>query len=109
MLLALDGEVVLRSVRGERVLAADEFFRSYYSTAREPDELLVAVRIPAGTPRVAFHEATPRPGGSTGEFATAGVAAAGERDDGGSIARASASRSSGSPIGRSACARPNGY
>jgi CO/xanthine dehydrogenase FAD-binding subunit len=78
VLLALDGEVVLRSVRGERVLAADEFFRSYYSTAREPDELLVAVRIPAGTPRVAFHEATPRLGGSTGEFATAGVAAAAE-------------------------------
>jgi aerobic carbon-monoxide dehydrogenase medium subunit len=78
VLLALDGEVVLRSVRGERVLAADEFFRSYYSTAREPDELLVAVRIPAGTPRVAFHEATPRLGGSTGEFATAGVAVAAE-------------------------------
>ena len=28
VLLALDGEVVLGSVRGERVLAADEFFRS---------------------------------------------------------------------------------
>ena len=83
VLLALDGEVVLGSVRGERVLAADEFFRSYYTTAREPDELVIAVRIPAGTPRVAFHEVTPRLGGSTGEFATAGVAAAAEPDDGG--------------------------
>ena len=45
------------------------------------------MRIPAGTPRVAFHEATPRLGGSTGEFATAGVAAAGERDDGGRLRR----------------------
>jgi carbon-monoxide dehydrogenase medium subunit len=75
VLLALDGEVVLQSVRGERVLTADDFFRSYYTTAREPDELIVAVRIPTGPGRVAFLEATPRLGGSTGEFATAGVAA----------------------------------
>jgi len=81
VLLALDGEIVLRSVRGERVLTADEFFRSYYTTAREPDELVVAVRLPAGPPRVAFHEATPRLGGSTGEFATAGVAAAAQVGD----------------------------
>jgi CO/xanthine dehydrogenase FAD-binding subunit len=91
VLLALDGQVVLRSARGQRVLAADDFFRSYYTTAREPDELVVAVRLPAGPPRVAFHEATPRLGGSTGEFATAGVAAA---------SAAFASRSSASPIGR---------
>ena len=81
VLLALDGQVVLRSVRGERVLAANEFFRSYYTTARQPDELVVAVRIPADTPRVAFHEVTPRLGGSTGEFATAGVAAAAKPGD----------------------------
>ncbi len=88
VLLALDGEVVLRSVRGERVLAADEFFRSYYATVREPDELVVAVRIPGGNPRVALHEVTPRLGGSTGEFATAGVAATAELDDGGRWRRA---------------------
>ena len=81
VLLALGGQVVLRSLRGQRVLAADEFFRSYYTTAREPDELVVAVRLPAGPPRVAFHEATPRLGGSTGEFATAGVAAAAQVGD----------------------------
>jgi carbon-monoxide dehydrogenase medium subunit len=81
-LLALDGEVVLRSLRGQRVVAADEFLRSYFTTAREPDELLVAVRFPtpAGR-RVAFVEATPRLGGSTGEFATVAVAATAARDD----------------------------
>jgi len=87
VVLALDGEIVLRSVRGERVLAADEFFRSYYTTAREPDELVVAVRIPADRPRVAFHEVTPRLGGSTGEFATAGVAATAELGDGNRVNR----------------------
>lgn len=56
VLLALDGEVVVDSVRGERVVAADEFFRSYYTTARAPDELVAAVRIPAGVPRFSFHE-----------------------------------------------------
>jgi len=85
VLLALDGEVVLRSARGRRVAAAEEFFRSYFTTAREPDELVVAVRIPATRRRVAFLEVTPRLGGSTGEFATVAVAAAGERDGAGRL------------------------
>jgi CO/xanthine dehydrogenase FAD-binding subunit len=81
VLLALDGEVVLRSVRGQRVLSADDFFRSYFTTAREPDELVVAVRVPDAATRVAFHEVTPRFGGSTGEFATVAVAATADLDD----------------------------
>jgi CO/xanthine dehydrogenase FAD-binding subunit len=82
VLLALDGEVVLRSVRGDRVVAADEFMRSYFTTAREPDELVTGVRFPAtnGSSRTAFLEATPRLGGSTGEFATVAVAATAEID-----------------------------
>jgi CO/xanthine dehydrogenase FAD-binding subunit len=90
VLLALDGEVVLRSVRGERVLPADEFLRSYFTTAREPDELVVAVRIPTDAGRrVAFLEVTPRLGGSTGEFATVAVAAAAERDAAGRFTQVS--------------------
>ena len=89
VLLALDGEVTLRSVRGERVVAANDFFRSYFTTAREPDELVVAVRIPDRSRRVAFLEATPRLGGSTGEFATIAIAAAADRDDGGRFSRVS--------------------
>jgi carbon-monoxide dehydrogenase medium subunit len=82
VLLALDGEVVLRSARGQRVLPADQFLSSYFTTARDPDELVVAVRIPAATTgrRTTFLEATPRLGGSTGEFATVAVAAVAERD-----------------------------
>lgn len=90
VLLALDGEVVLRSTRGERTLSADEFFQSYFTTARAPDELVTAVRLPvtAGR-RVSFLEATPRLGGSTGEFATVAVAAAAEHDEAGRFARVS--------------------
>jgi len=80
VLLALDGEVVLDSVRGRRVVAADDFFRSYFTTAREPDELVVAIRLPASQRRVAFLEVTPRLGGSTGEFATVAVAATADLD-----------------------------
>lgn len=47
-LLALDAEVVLASVRGSRTLPLDAFLRGNRSTARAPDELLVAVRIPRG-------------------------------------------------------------
>ena len=89
VVLALDGEVVLRSARGERILPADEFFQSYFTTAREPDEIVVAVRIPVAAPRVAFLEVTPRLGGSTGEFATVAVAAAAELDAAGRFARVS--------------------
>jgi 2-furoyl-CoA dehydrogenase FAD binding subunit len=45
-LLALHGEVVLQSTRGQRVLRADDFFLGMLSTARQNDELLTAVRLP---------------------------------------------------------------
>jgi CO/xanthine dehydrogenase FAD-binding subunit len=73
-LLALDGEVVARSSRGERVIPADEFFVDAYETSLEPDELAVEVRIPR-TPAVragsAFLEVSRR----HGELPVCGVAA----------------------------------
>jgi 2-furoyl-CoA dehydrogenase FAD binding subunit len=45
-LLALNGDVVLRSARDRRTLAASEFFTGMLSTARRNDELLEAVRFP---------------------------------------------------------------
>ena len=49
--LALDYSAVLRSRRGERVVALDGFFLGPFHTAMEPDELLVSIRrppLPAG-------------------------------------------------------------
>lgn len=74
VLAALGGSVRLRSVRGERRLAAEAFFRGYLTTAIEPDELLVEAcfpRLPAGT-GVAFEEIARR----HGDFAIAAVACA---------------------------------
>ena len=45
--VALDAELTARSERGTRQLAADVFLQGYMTTALEPDELLVEVRLPA--------------------------------------------------------------
>ena len=45
-LMALDAEIVLRSVRGERVLALADFYLGVRRTAIAPDELLYAIRFP---------------------------------------------------------------
>jgi 2-furoyl-CoA dehydrogenase FAD binding subunit len=73
-LAVLEGEVVLRSRKGARVLAAAEFQQGMLATARAPDELITAVRFPAadGSRGVAFREVARR----HGDFAIVAVAAA---------------------------------
>jgi CO/xanthine dehydrogenase FAD-binding subunit len=46
VLLATDAEIVLHSATGQRTVPATEFWPSYRVTARQGDELVVAVRIP---------------------------------------------------------------
>jgi 2-furoyl-CoA dehydrogenase FAD binding subunit len=71
-LAVLEGEVVLRSRRGMRVLAANAFQQDMLTTAREPDELITAVRFPVMAGRgVAFREVARR----HGDFAIIAVAA----------------------------------
>jgi 2-furoyl-CoA dehydrogenase FAD binding subunit len=73
-LAVLEGEVVLRSRRGTRVLAASEFQQGMLATAREGDELITAVRFPVMSGGVAFREVARR----HGDFAIVGVAAVAE-------------------------------
>lgn len=49
-LLALDARVRLASVRGERVVPLDGFFRGPGMTVREPDELITELRLPLARP-----------------------------------------------------------
>ena len=72
VLATLGGEVVLRSARGTRRLAAAEFQTGLLSTARQPDELVVAVRFPTGGGATGFREVSRR----HGDFAIVGVAVA---------------------------------
>lgn len=77
-LAVLGGEVVLRSKRGDRVVAAEDFQTGLLSTAREPDELIVAARFPVGShlKRAAFREVARR----HGDFAILSLAAVAEDD-----------------------------
>ena len=83
VLAALDGEVVAKSARGERVIGARDFFKGIMTTALRDDELLVEARLPllpAGT-RCGFYEFSRR----AGDFALAAAVGL-YRLDGGKIA-----------------------
>jgi CO/xanthine dehydrogenase FAD-binding subunit len=43
---ALDGEIKLRAIRGDRIVGWRQFFVSDYATDAEPDEIVVEVRFP---------------------------------------------------------------
>jgi aerobic carbon-monoxide dehydrogenase medium subunit len=72
VLLALDAELVARGPDGERVVAAADFFRSYYETALGPQDVLTEIRVPkldgAGWSYVKFARRAQ-------DWATVGVAA----------------------------------
>jgi carbon-monoxide dehydrogenase medium subunit len=69
VLAALDGEVLAKSARGERVIAARDFFKGIMTTALRDDELLVEARLPMlpGDTRCGFYEFSRR----AGDFALA--------------------------------------
>jgi aerobic carbon-monoxide dehydrogenase medium subunit len=69
VLAALDGEVLAKSARGERVIAARDFFKGIMTTALRDDELLVEARLPilSADTRCGFYEFNRR----AGDFALA--------------------------------------
>jgi len=72
-MVALSATIIVRSPKGERRIAAGDFFRGIYETALSPDELLMAVELPVGRTNSAhfFHEFARR----HGDYAIAGLAA----------------------------------
>jgi carbon-monoxide dehydrogenase medium subunit len=59
--LALGGTVVLRSPRGTRSVPITEFYTGVFSSVKEPDELVVEVRVPrTGTAGWAYEKFTRR-------------------------------------------------
>jgi 2-furoyl-CoA dehydrogenase FAD binding subunit len=71
-LAVLEGEVVLRSPKGNRIVPASQFQQGLMTTAREANELITAVRFPiSAQPGVAFRETARR----HGDFAIVAVAA----------------------------------
>ncbi len=73
LLTCLNGEVLLQSVHGERVVKAEEFFTGYLSTALEGGEMVTEVRFPWIVPQAgwSFMECARR----AGDYALVGIAA----------------------------------
>ena len=72
-LLALSGVIVARSLRGDRRIAADDFFTGLYTTELAPDEVIVACEIPVvqANQKISFSELARR----HGDYAVVGLAA----------------------------------
>lgn len=92
---ALDGVLVVRGAAGERTIPAAEFFTGILSTALQPGELLVAVRLPmpAGRTGYAIEEFSRR----AGDFAIIAAVAAVELDASGRVGRARIAIAGGGP------------
>jgi aerobic carbon-monoxide dehydrogenase medium subunit len=77
--LVLDATIVARGPRGERTIPAHDFFRGFFETALEPDELITEVRVPkpenAGWSYLKFRQRSV-------DWATVGVAAVVGRTNG---------------------------
>jgi CO/xanthine dehydrogenase FAD-binding subunit len=84
--VALDAELEALSPRGPRTIPAADFFTGVWTTALEPDELLVGARFPVwdgGRCGFAVREFARR----HGDFAIAGAALGLQLDDGGRVRR----------------------
>jgi aerobic carbon-monoxide dehydrogenase medium subunit len=84
VMLALKASFVVRSSKGERTIAAADFFQGPFTTALAEDEILTDIRIPAAARAAGTYLKLER---KVGDFATVGVAVQVELSNG-SIGRA---------------------
>lgn len=86
LMLALNARLKARNKSRERWVDAQEFFVGMFTTALEPDEILVEIELPFMPPRTgwSFMEVAPR----TGDYALMGVAALVTLDEGGKCKQA---------------------
>jgi carbon-monoxide dehydrogenase medium subunit len=76
-LLALGGTVVAQGPEGERRIAGDDFFTGLYSTALQPDEIVVASEIPVA--RAGQWHGIAELARRHGDYAIVGLAASAQR------------------------------
>jgi aerobic carbon-monoxide dehydrogenase medium subunit len=81
LLIALAAVAKVKSVRGERLVAVEDFSRDFYETVLDEDELLVKIEVPAPAPHTAtvYRKASHL----TGDHALASVAASLTLDEAG--------------------------
>ena len=86
LMLALNARLKAKNVSGERWIDARDFFTGMFSTALEPDEILVEIELPFMPQRTgwSFIEVAPR----AGDYALMGVAALVTLDENGKCGQA---------------------
>jgi carbon-monoxide dehydrogenase medium subunit len=64
VLIALNGKLKKASLKGEKVIAGEDFFKDYFETALEHDEMLTEIQISNPPPRAgtAYSKFSKRPG-----------------------------------------------
>ena len=82
VMLCLDGEIVARSVDGERVIPISQFVTGPFSNTLQSNEIAVEARIPGGTSFGEYHKIERK----VGDFATVAVGVA-LQASGGSVSR----------------------
>ena len=93
--IALGSTLVLRGPKGERTVAANKFYKSLYTTALAPDEILTEIRIPIPPPHSGgAYEKLKR---KTGDFAAVAVAVQLTLDKKGAVERAGIALTSVAP------------
>ena len=86
LMRASSARLKARSVSGERWIDAQDFFVGMFTTALEPDEILVEIELPISPPRTgwSFTEVAPR----AGDYALMGVAVLVTLDENGKCQKA---------------------
>jgi carbon-monoxide dehydrogenase medium subunit len=86
VMMALDARYRLDRRDGERDVAARDFYRGVYSTALQPDEILISIRIP--TPAEGHGYAYEKQKRKVGDYATAAAAVVLEMSGGACVSAA---------------------
>ncbi|MBN9621334.1 MAG: xanthine dehydrogenase family protein subunit M [Actinobacteria bacterium] len=76
---AVDAEIVVRSLEGDRILHMEDFYRGPYQTAVAPEEIVVEIRVPT---RAALGSAYEKINRRVGDWAVAAAGAALTIEDG---------------------------
>ena len=80
VMMAVDGELVLKSTKGERVVAAKDFFQGVFTTVLTPEEMVTEIRVPR--PKGAVGGTYLKMERKIGDFATVGVSVHVEMNNG---------------------------
>jgi len=96
VMIVAGATMVARGPKGERTIAANQFYKELFTTALAADEILVEVRVPAAAPRTGSAYAKLKR--KVGDFAAAAAAVQVTLDAKGAIERAAIALTNAGPV-----------